>query len=70
MLEAIEHELERRERLHAYVRAAQRAGLEMEEADGTDAKRHVRYWLEQISPTRPGSKVSGLRPRKQLRSSR
>lgn len=70
MLEAIERELERRERFLAYVRAAQRAGLEMEEADGTDARRQVRYWLDQISTNNPGNKVSWLRPPRQLRSSR
>jgi predicted transcriptional regulator len=48
MLEAIEHEVERRERFLAYVKQAQHAcaGASAEEAD---ARRSLRFWLWQLS---------------------
>lgn len=68
MLDAIERELERRERFIAYVQSAQSAGLATDPVAELDARQQMRFWLDQLAATHPGSKVTRLRPR--LRSSR
>jgi hypothetical protein len=69
MLEAIERELERRERFISYVRTAQRAGIPTDPVSELDARQQMRFWLDQLAATNPGNKVTRLRPRRQLRSS-
>jgi predicted transcriptional regulator len=68
MLEAIERELERRERFLAYVRSAQRAGLDTSGPVGEfDARQQMRFWLDQLAATNPRGKVTRLRPRRSTR---
>lgn len=69
MLEAIERELERRERFVSYVQTAQRAGIETDPVAELNARQQMRFWLDQLAATNPGSKVTRLKPRKHLRSS-
>ena len=49
MREAIEHEVERRERFTAYVKQAQHADPEAGPMEEIDARNRVRFWLEQLS---------------------
>ncbi len=49
MLEAIEHEAERRERFLAYVKQAQHSDLNLGPFEEIDARNRVRFWLEKLS---------------------
>ena len=55
MLEAIEHEVERRERFLAYVKQAQHADPDAGPVEEIDARNRVRFWLEHLSS---GKKVA------------
>lgn len=68
MLDAVERELERRERLIAYVKTAQRAGKAMDPVAELDARQQMRFWLDQLAATNPGAKVKRLKPRNSPRS--
>jgi predicted transcriptional regulator len=61
MREAIEHEIERRERFLAFVKQAQHADLNQGPVEEVDARNRVRFWLEQLSS---GKKVTGAAPRR------
>ena len=61
MLEAIEHEVERRERFLAYVKQAQHADLNQGPVEEVDARNRVRFWLEQLSS---GKRVTRAAPRR------
>jgi predicted transcriptional regulator len=61
MREAIEHEVERRERLLAYVKQAQHSDLNPGPVEEIDARNRVRFWLEQLSS---GKTVSRSAPRR------
>ena len=61
MLEAIEHEVERRERFLAYVKQAQHSGLDQGPVDEIETRNRVRFWLEQLST---GRKVTRAAPRR------
>jgi hypothetical protein len=63
ILDAVSRELERRERFLSYVKRAQRAGLETDPVAEVDARQQMRYFLDQLSATHPGAKVTRLRPR-------
>jgi predicted transcriptional regulator len=69
MLDAIERELERRERFIAYVQTAQRAGLASDPVSEVNARQQVRFWLDQLAAIHPGGKVTRLKRRRPLRSS-
>jgi hypothetical protein len=49
LLEAIEHEVERRERFLAYVKQAQHSDLNLRPFEEIDARNRVRFWLEKLS---------------------
>ena len=55
MLEAIEHEVERRERFISYVKQAQHADLNLGPVEEVEARSRVRFWLDQLSS---GKKVA------------
>jgi hypothetical protein len=61
MLEAIEHEVERRERFLAYVKEARRPNPSLGPVEEFDARNRVNFWLEQLSS---GRKVVRLAPRR------
>ena len=61
MLEAIEHEMERRERFLAYVKQAQHSDPNLGPVEETDARNRVRFWLEKLSS---GKKVTHMSPRR------
>jgi predicted transcriptional regulator len=61
MLEAIEHEVEGRERFLAYVRQAQREDLNLGLIEETDARNRVRLWLEKLASEK---RVPRLMPRR------
>jgi len=61
MLEAIEHEVERRERFLAYVKQAQHSDPKMGPVEEIDARNRVRFWLEQLSS---GKRVTRAAPRR------
>lgn len=67
MLDAIERELERRERFLAYVRSAQRAGIAADPIDEISVRQQMRFWLDQLAATNPRGKVTRLRPRRSTR---
>jgi hypothetical protein len=68
MLDAIERELERRERFLAYVKRAQGAGITADPVAEIDARQQMRFWLDQLATTNPGNKVTRLKPRNGTRS--
>lgn len=68
MLDAVERELERRERFMSYVKRAQRAGFATDPVAELDARQQVRFWLDQLAATNPGSKVTRLKPRNSTRT--
>ena len=68
MLDAVERELERRERLISYVKTAQRAGIAMDAVAELDARQQMRFWLDQLAATNSGAKVTRLKPRNSTRS--
>jgi len=61
MREAIEHEVERRERFLAYVKQAQHTDLDLGPFEEIDARNRVRFWLEQLSN---GKRVTRAAPRR------
>lgn len=61
MCEAIEHEVERRERFLAYVKQAQHVDLDLGPFEEIDARNRVRFWLEQLSN---GKRVTRAAPRR------
>lgn len=61
MCEAIEHEVERRERFLAYVKQAQHADPDLGPFEEIDARNRVRFWLEQLSN---GKRVTRAAPRR------
>jgi predicted transcriptional regulator len=61
MLEAIEHEVERRERFLAYVKQAQHTDPNLGPVDEIETRNRVRFWLEQLST---GRKVTRAAPRR------
>ena len=61
MLEAIAHEVERRERFLAYVKQAQHSSLNLGPFDEIDARRRVRFWLEKLSS---GKRITEVTPRR------
>ena len=61
MLEAIEHEVERRERFLAYVKQAQHSDLNLGPFEEIDARNRVRFWLEKLSS---GQKITCMTPRR------
>ena len=61
MLEAIEHEVERRERFLAYVKQAQHSDLNLGPLNEIDARNRVRFWLEKLSPEK---KITYMTPRR------
>jgi predicted transcriptional regulator len=61
MFEAIEHEVERRERFLAYVKQAQHQDLNLGPSEEIDARNRVRFWLEKLSS---GKRVVRMTPRR------
>lgn len=61
MREAIEHEVERRERFLVYVKQAQREDLDIGPIEEIDARNRVRFWLEKLSS---GKRVTRMTPRR------
>lgn len=49
MIEAIEHEVERRERFLAYVKQAQSVGLDVGPVEEIETRNRVRFWLDQLA---------------------
>lgn len=70
VLDAVERELERRERFLSYVKLAQRAGFSSDPVAELDARQQMRYFLEQLSATNPDRKVTRLHPRNKTTRSR
>lgn len=68
MLDAVERELERRERFISYVKRAQRAGFATDPVAELDARQQMRFWLDQLAATNPGNKVTRLKPRNSTRT--
>jgi hypothetical protein len=66
VLDAVERELERRERFLSYVKRAQRAGFATDPVAELDARQQMQYFLDRLSATNPGGKVTRLRPRSKL----
>jgi predicted transcriptional regulator len=56
MVEAIEREIEREERMRAFVKDAQRADRAMDRAGGAYAAEDVHRWLEQIARGRKAAR--------------
>ena len=61
MREAIEQEVERRERFLAYVKQAQHADPNRGPVDEIETPNRVRFWLEKLST---GGKVTRAAPRR------
>ena len=61
MVEAIEQEVERRERFLAYVKQAQHSGMNPGPIEEIDARNRVRFWLEKLSS---GKKVTQMMSRR------
>jgi hypothetical protein len=59
MLEAIEHEVERRERFLTYVKQAQHPDLNLGPFEEIDARNRVRFWLDQLSTDKTTAKNQG-----------
>lgn len=68
MLDAVERELERRERFISYVKRAQHAGFAMDPVAELDARQQMRFWLDQIAASNTGNKVTRLKPRNSTRT--
>jgi hypothetical protein len=66
ILDAVGRELERRERFLSYVKRAERAGFATDPVAELDARQQMRYFLDQLSTTHPGAKVTRLRPRSKV----
>jgi len=63
MREAIEHEVERRERFLAYVRQAQHSDLNLGPVEEIDARNSVRFWLEHLSTEKRVTRAAARRSR-------
>lgn len=63
MLEAVEHEVERRERFLAYVKQAQRSDQNLGPAEEIDARNRVRFWLERLSSGKRVARAAARRVR-------
>lgn len=63
MLEAIENEVERKERFLAYVKQAQRSDQNLGPAEEIDARNRVRFWLERLSSGKRVARVAARRVR-------
>lgn len=63
MLEAIEHEVEGRERFLAYVKQAQREDLNMGLIEEIEARNRVRFWLEKLSSEKRVTRMTSRRGR-------
>lgn len=61
MCEAIEHEVERRERFLAYVKHAQQSDQNVGLVEEIDARNRVRFWIEHLSS---GKRVTRAAPRR------
>ena len=61
MCEAIEREVERRERFIAYVKQAQHTDQKLDPVEEIDARNRVHFWLEQLSK---GKRVARIAPRR------
>jgi predicted DNA-binding protein len=61
MLEAIEHEVERRERFLAYVRQAQH--VDLDPVEEIEARNRVRFWLDQLSAGKRVTRAAARRMR-------
>lgn len=62
MLDAIKHEVERRERFLAYVKQAQHADVGAS-AEDADARRSLGFWLGQLSSGKKSDRVAARRTR-------
>lgn len=63
VLDAVERELERRDRFISYVRRAQQAGSTNDPLAEIDARQQLRYFLDRLSATQPGTHSMRLPPR-------
>jgi hypothetical protein len=63
MLEAIEHEVERRERFLAYVKQAQHVDLDVDPVEEIEARNRVRFWLDQLSSGKRVARAAARRMR-------
>ena len=63
MLEAIEHEVERRERFLAYVKQAQHSDQNLGPVEEVDARNRVRFWLEHLSSGKRAARAAPRRVR-------
>ena len=63
MLEAIEREVEGRERFLAYVKQAQREDLNVGLTEEIDARNRVRFWLEKLASEKRTPRVMPRRAR-------
>ena len=63
MLEAIEREVERRERFIAYVKKAQHTGPDLGPVEEIDARNRVHFWLEQLSREKRVARTASRRAR-------
>jgi hypothetical protein len=63
MLEAIEHEVERRERFLAYVKQAQHMDLDVDPVEEIEARNRVRFWLDQLSAGKRVTRAAARRMR-------
>jgi predicted transcriptional regulator len=61
MLEAIKHEVDRRERFLAYVKQAHHSDPNSGPFEEIDVRNRVRFWLEKLSS---GKKLTRLTPRR------
>jgi len=69
MLDAVQRELERRERFISYVKRAQCAEPATDPVAEIDARQQMRFWLDQLAVSSPrGNKVTRLKPRNSTRS--
>jgi predicted transcriptional regulator len=63
MLEAIEHEVERRERFTAYVKQAQSADPALGPVEEIDARNRLRFWLDHLSSEKRVARSTSRRMR-------
>lgn len=63
MREAIEQEVDRRERFIAYVKQAQNSCLNHGPVEEIDARNRVRFWLEKLSTEKKSTRMTLRRTR-------
>jgi len=61
MIEAIKHEVDRRERFLAYVKQAHHSDPNFGPLEEVDVRNRVRFWLEKLSS---GKKMTRMTPRR------